>query len=64
MSAALTDLDRLPDRATIVVETPDVPDRPLRDGATSRQTIRVAGRNPESAWRVANRNGARRWGWW
>ncbi len=51
--AVITDLDRLPDWASIVVETHDVPDRPIRNGATFRQTIRIAGRNLESEWRVA-----------
>jgi len=50
---ALTDLAGLPDWATIVVETHDLPDRPLRNGATFRQTVRAAGRTLESEWRVA-----------
>lgn len=49
----LTNLDRLPDWATIVVETRDVPDQPIHNGSTFRQTIRVAGRNLECNWRVA-----------
>ncbi len=49
----ITDLDRLPAWATIVVETHDVPETPLRNGTTFRQTIRVAGRTLESEWRVA-----------
>ncbi|MGD9889847.1 MAG: SRPBCC family protein [Dehalococcoidia bacterium] len=49
----ITDLDRLPDWATIVVETRDVPHRPIQNGTTFRQTIRVAGRHLESEWHVA-----------
>jgi uncharacterized membrane protein len=48
----LTDLDRLPDWATTVVENHDVPDGPLRPGQRFRQTVRVAGRNLESDWVV------------
>lgn len=51
--ALLTDLDRLPDWATVVVETHDVPHRPIRNGTTFRQTLRVAGRNLEAEWHVA-----------
>jgi len=50
---AITDLDLLPDWATVVVETHDLPARPLRNGAAFRQTIRIAGRTLESEWRVA-----------
>ncbi len=49
----LTDLNRLPDWATIVVQTHDVPEQAIGNGATFRQTIRVAGRNLEIDWRVA-----------
>ena len=52
---AITDLARLPDWATIVVETHDLPNRPLQNGAAFRQTIRVAGRPLECDWRVAER---------
>ncbi len=52
---AITDLARLPDWATIVVETHDLPNRPLQNGAAFRQTIRVAGRALECDWRVAER---------
>jgi uncharacterized membrane protein len=48
----LTDLDRLPEWATIVVETRDVSALPLRAGCTFRQTLRVVGREVESEWRV------------
>jgi uncharacterized membrane protein len=48
----LTDLDRLPDWATVVVETREVSDRPLRNGCTFRQTLRVLGREIETNWRV------------
>jgi uncharacterized membrane protein len=49
----LTDLDRLPEWATIVVGTRDVSDSPLRHGCTFRQTLRVLGRELESDWRVS-----------
>jgi uncharacterized protein YndB with AHSA1/START domain len=51
--ALLTDLDRLPEWATIVVGTRDVSDFPLREGCTFRQTLRVMGRELESDWRVS-----------
>jgi uncharacterized protein YndB with AHSA1/START domain len=50
--ALLTDLDRLPEWATIVVGTRDVSEFPLREGRTFRQTLRVLGRDVESDWRV------------
>lgn len=50
--ALLTDLDRLPEWATIVVGTRDVSELPLREGCTFRQTLRVLGRELESDWRV------------
>ena len=50
--AVLTDLDRLHDWATIVVETRDISDRPLRNGSTFCQTVRVLGQELESDWRV------------
>lgn len=48
----LTDLEALPRWATIVVETRAAPDRPLEAGATFEQTVRIAGVNLESSWRV------------
>ncbi len=48
----LIDLDRLPEWATIVVETKDAPDPPIRSGSTFRQTIKVIGIPLESTWRV------------
>jgi uncharacterized membrane protein len=50
--ALLTDLDRLPEWATIVVGTRDLSEFPLREGCTFRQTLRVLGREVESDWRV------------
>jgi uncharacterized protein YndB with AHSA1/START domain len=50
--ALLTELDRLPEWATIVVETRDVSELPLRAGCTFRQTVRVMGRELESEWKV------------
>ncbi|MGH2380778.1 MAG: SRPBCC family protein [Candidatus Limnocylindria bacterium] len=50
--ALLTDLDRLPEWATIVIETREVSDRPLRNGCTFRQTLKVLGREVETDWRV------------
>jgi carbon monoxide dehydrogenase subunit G len=48
----LTDLERLPEWATIVVETREVSHRPLQEGCTFRQTVRVAGREIDTEWRV------------
>ena len=48
----LTDLERLPQWATILVETRKAPGRPLEPGDTFEQTIRVAGVPLESRWRV------------
>lgn len=50
--AVLTDLDRLHEWATIVVETRDVSERPMRPGCTFRQTVRVLGQEIESEWVV------------
>lgn len=50
--AVVTDLDRLPEWATVVIETREVSDRPLRNGCTFRQTLRVLGREVETEWRV------------
>jgi uncharacterized membrane protein len=58
--ALLTDLDRLPEWATIVVGTRDVSDLPLRVGCTFRQTLRVLGREVESDWRVTELEAPRR----
>ncbi|MDP8929833.1 MAG: SRPBCC family protein [Actinomycetota bacterium] len=48
----LTDLDRLPLWATMVVENHDLPDAPLRSGDSFRQTVRVAGVNLDTEWTV------------
>jgi uncharacterized membrane protein len=56
----LTNLDRLPEWATIVVETRDVSALPLRAGCTFRQTLRVVGREVESEWRVTELEHGRR----
>ena len=58
--ALLTDLDRLPEWATIVVGTRDVSELPLREGCTFRQTLRVLGREVESDWRVTELDAPRR----
>jgi uncharacterized membrane protein len=58
--ALLTDLDRLPEWATIVVETRDVSELPLRPGCRFRQTLRVVGRELESEWRVTELEAERR----
>jgi uncharacterized membrane protein len=50
--ALLTDFDRLPEWATIVLETRDVSDSPLRRGCTFKQRLRVLGLETESEWRV------------
>jgi uncharacterized protein YndB with AHSA1/START domain len=51
--ALLTDLDRLPEWASMVVGTRDVSHTPLRTGCTFRQTLRIMGRDLESEWRVS-----------
>lgn len=56
----LTDLDRLPDWATMVLENHDTPEKPLRTGQTFRQTIRIAGRNLTTEWEVAECDPGRR----
>lgn len=48
----LTDLERLHEWATIVVDTREVSDTPLRAGSTFCQTVRVLGQEIESNWRV------------
>lgn len=48
----LVDLDRLPQWATIVVRTEESPHRLLRPGDTFRQTIRAAGQELDTMWRV------------
>lgn len=58
--AVLTDLDRLPEWATVVAKTRDVSELPLREGCTFRQTIRVLGRELESDWRVTELDPPRR----
>ncbi|MBC7973966.1 MAG: SRPBCC family protein [Myxococcales bacterium] len=51
--AVLTDLDRLPEWATIVADTRDVSDdRPLQTGCTFRHTIRVMGQELDTDWQV------------
>ena len=50
--ALLTDLDRLPEWATIVIDTREVSDQPLRKGCTFRQTLKLFGRELETEWRV------------
>ena len=50
--AVLTNLDRLPDWATIVADTREVSDTPLRAGCTFRQRLRVLGQELETSWRV------------
>lgn len=50
--ALLSDLDRLPEWATIVVDTSEVSERPLASGCTFRQTVRIMGQELETTWRV------------
>ncbi len=52
--AVLTDFDRLPDWATIVADTREVSERPLRIGCTFRQRLRVLGQELETSWRVTD----------
>lgn len=49
---ALTDLDLLPVWSTITVETHGTPRKPIEEGDTFVQTLRVLGRNLESTWEV------------
>jgi len=49
---ALTDLDLLPVWSTITVETHGTPRKPIEEGDTFEQTLRVLGRNLESRWEV------------
>lgn len=58
--ALLTDLDRLPEWATIVVATRDVSQVPLRRGNTFKQTVRVLGQEIESEWTVVDFDPPRR----
>ena len=50
--ALLADLHRRPDWVTTTVRTYGVPRGPLRGGQRFMQTMRVAGREMESEWRV------------
>jgi uncharacterized membrane protein len=56
----LTDLDRLPDWATMVLENHNTPEKPLRTGQTFGQTIRIAGRNLTTEWEVSELEAGRR----
>ncbi len=49
---ALTDLDLLPVWSTITVETHGTPRKPIDEGDTFTQTLRVLGRNLECTWEV------------
>ena len=49
---ALTDLDLLPVWSTITVETHGTPRKPIGEGDTFTQILRVLGRNVESNWEV------------
>ncbi|MDK3257363.1 SRPBCC family protein [Blastococcus capsensis] len=49
---ALTDLDLLPVWSTITVETHGTPRKPIEEGDTFVQTLRVLGRHLESTWEV------------
>jgi uncharacterized membrane protein len=48
----LTDLDLLPSWSTITVETHGTPPKPVSEGDTFEQSLRVLGRSMESSWRV------------
>lgn len=52
--ATLTDLDRLPEWATTVVETRDVSHPQLQSGCTFRQSFRALGKHVDSDWRVTD----------
>lgn len=57
---ALTDLDLLPVWSTITVETHGTPRKPIDEGDTFVQTLRVLGRNLESNWEVTQLERPRR----
>jgi uncharacterized protein YndB with AHSA1/START domain len=57
----LTELERLPDWATTVVENGDLPGGALASGQQFRQTIRIAGRNLETDWVVRSLTAPDRW---
>jgi uncharacterized membrane protein len=48
----LTDLDALPTWSTITLETHGTPRKPIEEGDTFTQTLRVLGRSLEAQWRV------------
>ena len=54
--ALLTDLDRLEEWATIAGETRDVSTRPIRNGTTFSQVMRVLGQELQTEWRVDELN--------
>ena len=54
--ALLTDLDRLQEWATVAGDTRDVSSRPIRNGTTFRQVMRVLGQDLETDWRVDELN--------
>ena len=54
--ALLTDLDRLQEWATVAGDTRDVSSRPIRNGTTFTQVMRVLGRELETEWRVDELN--------
>jgi uncharacterized protein YndB with AHSA1/START domain len=50
--ALLTDLDLLPTWSTITLETHGTPRKPIEEGDTFTQTLRVLGQSLEAQWRV------------
>ncbi|MGH2428449.1 MAG: SRPBCC family protein [Candidatus Limnocylindria bacterium] len=58
--ALLTDLDRLPEWATIVVDSREASTRPLTLGCTFRQTVRVMGQELDTEWQVTELEPGRR----
>lgn len=58
--ALLTDLDRIPEWATIAVDTRDVSSQPPRVGCTFKQTLRILGRELDSEWRITELEPGRR----
>jgi uncharacterized membrane protein len=50
--ALLTDLDTLPTWSTITLETHGTPRKPIEEGDTFTQTLRVLGHSLEAQWRV------------
>jgi uncharacterized membrane protein len=56
----LTDLDALPTWSTITLETHGTPRKPIEEGDTFTQTLRVLGQSLEAQWRVVELSNRRK----